>query len=140
MAEWSKNKVDPSSLNNGQEYTKNDNVSLEELNSIVNNSLYASEVADTANTNSENAIATANEALEQARSTGTRVTVGGEFQATFNADTKLDVDEDNKINVSKIVVGNITLQSGVEDGNAYIEFVFPEEEEEEGEDDAYFEI
>lgn len=91
MAEWSKNRVDPSDLNNGQEYTINDNVSLEALNAIVNNSLYAEDVTYKANEKSDSAVAIANEALEQARSTGTRVTVGGAFQSTFDADTKADL-------------------------------------------------
>lgn len=38
MAKWSKRKVEPSEINKGQEYTKDDNVSVEELNAIVNNS------------------------------------------------------------------------------------------------------
>lgn len=95
MAEWSKNKVEPLNINGGQEYTLNDNVSLEELNAIANNSFYASDTAHTANTNAHNAVETANEALEQARSTGTRVTVGGEFQSTWSADTKANIDASN---------------------------------------------
>lgn len=41
MANWSKRKVDSSEINKGQEYTKDDNVSVEELNAIVNNSFNA---------------------------------------------------------------------------------------------------
>lgn len=41
MASWSKRKVDASEINKGQEYTKDDNVSVEELNAIVNNSFNA---------------------------------------------------------------------------------------------------
>ena len=48
MANWSKNKVDSSVLNGGQEYTKDNNVSLDQLNAITNNSFYAVDKADEA--------------------------------------------------------------------------------------------
>lgn len=53
MAEWTGNKVDASSINGGEEYTINDNVSLEELNAIVNNSLYASDNTNIIEPNSD---------------------------------------------------------------------------------------
>lgn len=123
MAQWTRNKVDSSEINGGNEYEKKDRVSRQQLNSIVNNSLYASDIADTANTKadtantkSDNAVATANEALEQARSTGTRVTVGGEFQSTFDADTKLTVVNGEvsiqKINLGSVVITPITTDTG----------------------------
>lgn len=47
MAVWSKEKVNPSSINSGNEYTIVDQVPIEQLNSITNNSFYASDVVDT---------------------------------------------------------------------------------------------
>ena len=46
MANWSKNKVNPSDINNGNEYTVNDDVSLEQLNSMVNSGLYSQDFAE----------------------------------------------------------------------------------------------
>jgi hypothetical protein len=46
MAKWSKNKVAPSQINKGNEYTKDDNVSVEELNAIVNNSFNSQDQAE----------------------------------------------------------------------------------------------
>lgn len=43
MSQWSKQKVDASEINNGNEYDVNDALSLDAINAIVNNSLYASE-------------------------------------------------------------------------------------------------
>lgn len=48
MAEWSKNKVEPSAINGGKEFTKGDNLAVNELNAIVNNSFFASEKAEIA--------------------------------------------------------------------------------------------
>lgn len=45
MAEWGKNKVESSQINNGNEYEQKDRVSREQLNAIVNNSFYASDTA-----------------------------------------------------------------------------------------------
>lgn len=69
MAEWSKNRVDPSEINGGSEFTTDNNFTLKELNTIVNNSFYASDkadeaksIVDTANTKATNAETTANTA------------------------------------------------------------------------------
>ena len=48
MGAWSKQKVNPSNINNGNEYEKGDRVSRQALNSIVNNSLYAADIAESA--------------------------------------------------------------------------------------------
>lgn len=45
MAKWKGNKVNPADINNGNEYTGTDNLSLEAINSIVNNSIYASNIS-----------------------------------------------------------------------------------------------
>ena len=46
MAEWSKNKINSSQLNNGNEWTKDDQVAIEELNAMVNAGLYAQDFAE----------------------------------------------------------------------------------------------
>lgn len=46
MATWSRNKVDSSTLNRGNEYEKGDRVSREQLNAIVNAGLYAQDFAE----------------------------------------------------------------------------------------------
>lgn len=46
MAEWTRDRVDPSTINNGNEYTKNDQVSVQNLNSVVNSGLYAQDFAE----------------------------------------------------------------------------------------------
>ena len=51
MADWSRKKVDSSTINNGQEYTKDKNVSINELNSIVNSGLYSQDFAEKLVTN-----------------------------------------------------------------------------------------
>jgi len=54
MANWSKNKTLPANINNGNEYAIGDNVALEDLNAITNNSFYAMEKADEAKTLTNN--------------------------------------------------------------------------------------
>ena len=46
MAEWSRNKVNSSDLNNGNEFNSNDRVARQELNAIVNAGLYAQDFAE----------------------------------------------------------------------------------------------
>lgn len=53
MANWSKNKTLPANINSGNEYAVDDNVSLEDLNAITNNSFYAMEKADEAKSQAE---------------------------------------------------------------------------------------
>jgi hypothetical protein len=75
MAKWSGNKVNPEQINNGNEYSVNDNVSVEELNGIVNNSFKAQKDAE--------------QALELAtganKANGTVVEINGEPQGTWDA-------------------------------------------------------
>ena len=48
MASWSKDRVEPNAINGGREFTTDDNLALNELNAIVNNSFYATQKADDA--------------------------------------------------------------------------------------------
>lgn len=76
MAEWNKGKVLPSAINGGQEFTKKDNLAVNELNAIVNNSFYASEKSERAERLAESAV----------KGNGTLVTIGGQFQGEWSAD------------------------------------------------------
>ncbi len=76
MAEWNKNKVEPSAINSGREFTKNDNLLVNELNAIVNNSFFASEKAQRAEELAESAV----------EGQGTPVTLNGEVLPTWSAD------------------------------------------------------
>lgn len=76
MAEWSKNKVDPSNLHGGQEFVKGDNLAVDELNAIVNNSFYASGKSERAEQLAESAV----------KGNGTLVTIGGQIQGEWSAD------------------------------------------------------
>lgn len=46
MAEWSRNKVNSNNLNSGQEYTKDSQLSINALNSIVNGGLYTQDFVE----------------------------------------------------------------------------------------------
>lgn len=76
MAEWNKGKVLPSAINGGQEFTKKDNLAVNELNAIVNNSFYASEKSERAERLAESAV----------EGNGTLVTIGGQIQGEWSAD------------------------------------------------------
>lgn len=76
MADWNKNKVLPSAINGGQEFTKKDNLAINELNAIVNNSFYASEKAQRAEDLAESAV----------KGNGSIVTINGQIQGEWSAD------------------------------------------------------
>lgn len=46
MAKWTRKKINPDNINQGDEYTKNDNVSLENLNAITNAGFYSQDFAE----------------------------------------------------------------------------------------------
>ena len=46
MAEWNRNKVSPSEINNGKEFTRDDDLTINELNAMVNNSFYGVDFAE----------------------------------------------------------------------------------------------
>lgn len=62
MAEWSRNKINSSDLNNGNEFDSNDRVARQELNAMVNAGLYAQDfaehLADTPDTSDANNVGT----------------------------------------------------------------------------------
>lgn len=115
MAKWSGNKVNPEQINNGNEYSVNDNVSIEELNGIVNNSLKAQEDAERALELAEGA----NEA------NGTVVKINGEPQGTWDAtfSQKLYEESKNLYNKNSIIKGrSLSGANGndVENANYFI--------------------
>ena len=85
MGAWTKNKVDSSLINGGQEYTRDSNPSLEQLNAITNNSFYAVDRAD-------EALVKANSAFEN---NGTVVKVAN------SAVTGLDFDSDPQTQINE---------------------------------------
>lgn len=46
MAQWSKEKANPNDINAGMEYATGDDINIQGLNSIINNSFYASELVE----------------------------------------------------------------------------------------------
>lgn len=46
MAEWDRNKVSPSEINNGKQFTRDDDLTVQELNAMVNNSFYGVDFAE----------------------------------------------------------------------------------------------
>ena len=63
MATWSRNKVDSTQLNNGNEFDNNSSLALDEINAVVNGGLYsqdfAEHLADTPDTTEANNVGTA---------------------------------------------------------------------------------
>lgn len=53
---WKQEQVQPEDINNGNKYTINDQLSLEAVNSIIDNSLYASKTASDAKDIAEEAL------------------------------------------------------------------------------------
>lgn len=92
MGAWRKNKTDSSKINGGQEYTRNDNPSLEQLNAITNNSFYAVEKA-------EEALTKANSAFEN---NGTVVRVANSAVTSLNFDSDPQLQINAKANNSDI--------------------------------------
>lgn len=86
MAKWNKNKIDPNNINNGNEYTKNDQVSIQELNAIVNSGLYSQDSA-------EKAVNTSNDAKTKAESSETKST--NAENVANQANTKAETAEQN---------------------------------------------
>lgn len=76
MSAWNRNKVDPSQINNGKEFTKDSVLTVDELNSMVNNSFYASDKAQRAEELAESAV----------KGQGTPIIFKGEVLSEWSAD------------------------------------------------------
>lgn len=76
MSKWSKNQVEPDAIHGGYEFSNGDNLAVDELNAIVNNSFFASEKAKRAEELAESA----------SEGVGTPVTLNGEVLSTWSAD------------------------------------------------------
>lgn len=107
MGQWSKGKVLPENINGNKEFTTNDNLTLDELNAIVNNSFYASDISD-------NAMGKAQEALDAViLGEGTKVTIDGVPQSTWSADFAESERQKSK-NLVEIKNGiNVTYSTGM---------------------------
>lgn len=107
MAEWNKNKVDPINLHGGQEFSEGDNLAVDELNVIVNNSFYASEKATRAEELAESAVA----------GQGTPVTLNGEILPTWSADFAESERQKSKnlFNINSNYVSSGTLGINITD-------------------------
>lgn len=103
MAKWSGNKVNPEQINNGNEYTVNDNLSVEAINGIVNNSINAQE-------KSERALKLAEGANE---ANGTVVKINGEPQGTWDATFSQELYEESANEFNEITaIGNVDNNTG----------------------------
>lgn len=98
MAKWTKKKVTPEEINNGNEYSVNDNLSVESINAIINNSFKAQE-------DSEEALKKANSAYE---GNGTLVKINGENQATWDATISQKISEES---LNELDIPNTTITS-----------------------------
>ena len=100
MANWSKNKVDSSVLNGGQEYTKDNNVSLDQLNAITNNSFYAVDKAD-------EALVKANSAFEN-NGTVVKVANSAVTGLNFDSDPQTQIKQlENTVNSNTSDINNL---------------------------------
>lgn len=109
MSAWTKNKVDSSQINGGQEYTRNDNLSLEQLNAITNNSLYAVDKADEALIKADSAF----------KNNGTIVDVEGIPISNLSFDKNPQEQLDNKENKSEVIYDMTNPYYQVINGEAY---------------------
>lgn len=104
MGAWKKNKVDSSQINGGQEYTRDSNPSIEQLNAITNNSFYAVDKAD-------EALVKANSAFEN---NGTIVRVGETTvtNLSFYSDPQTQIDDAND-KILSLQLKDTTLQNSL---------------------------
>lgn len=105
MAVWSKNKVESSAINGGNEYEKKDRLSREQLNAITNNSFYATNTADEAKRIAENVEAGTNypvsynaQVLLEEQKAQARKNIGVVSQSQTNSISVCP--SDNRINLS----------------------------------------
>ena len=96
MAEWNKGKVLPSAINGGKEFTESDNLALDELNAIVNNSFYASELV-------ENSIQEVNNAAAQGKAELGLVVEQGKSELGDVVGDASELVEDAKNHINTVV-------------------------------------
>ena len=86
MAEWNKQKVLPENINNGNEFTTDDNLAINELNAIVNNSFYSAELSESANIKSDEALFKANQSYSSIGS-NPNLLINGDFRVNQRGQT-----------------------------------------------------
>ena len=89
MANWNKERVTPEQINGGNEFTPNDNLSVTELNAIVNNSFFsaetateAKEIAESAKEASDNFVSYATQTPTDAQKQQARENIGAVAKVT----------------------------------------------------------
>lgn len=112
---WTKAKANANAINNGNEYTTDDNLTINELNAIVNNSLYATQVAEEANEK-------ANSAFE---ANGTLVKVNGKIQSTWSADFVENERTLSGTNNTNPIIHKTDLDSQISSINGKIAQIYP---------------
>ena len=119
MAEWNDNVKHPkSSINNGQQYIKDDNVTLESLNNTIENSFYAVRVAENAQSATNNAVSynaqtpLATEQIQAQKNLGIDQTIAfaeSERQKSKNLLNSKNIIQDSNgnscLDISNLVIG-----------------------------------
>lgn len=126
MSTWSKDKVEPSNINGGNEYEIKDVLSLEAINAIVNNSFYAMDKSEEANSLAEDAVEKANEAIEKANEAGSsnvEANPSGIATETLNS---IGIDGTN-YKIPQITEENKLNSDLVDDTNSVHKFVTAED-------------
>lgn len=91
MAKWSKNKVDSSTINGGNEFTTQDNLAINELNAVVNNSFYASNIAE--NVANQLSNLAPNEKIEF-KGSNPNLLINGDFRVNQRGQTSYNTTKD----------------------------------------------
>jgi hypothetical protein len=104
MSKWSKNQVEPDAIHGGYEFSNGDNLAVDELNAIVNNSFFASEKAKRAEELAESA----------SEGVGTPVTLNGEVLPTWSADFAESERQKSEIDGAIVHENIIQGMAGVE--------------------------
>ena len=114
MAEWNDNTKHPkSSINNGQQYTKDDNVTLESLNNTIENSFYAVRVAENAQSATNNAVSYNAQAPLATEQIQAQKNLGIDQTITFAESERQKSETDGPILHDKITISNATLNTDV---------------------------
>lgn len=108
MAQWSGKKVNASEINNGNEYERKDRPTRQQLNAIVNNSLFASNVAE--NVASQLAGLGENDKVEFKGSTP-NLLINGDFRVNQRGQANYNVNSLFTVDAWKLVYGSLAINS-----------------------------
>ena len=134
MAEqWVKSKIDPTKINNNQQYEDGDGVPAESVNAAIEASWYAQDISETANSTSSSALIAANEAVSTANTSKiessqalqtSNTALNNSNTAVSKIITAADIDKTGETSTQATYALNFTLQDGTVI-NATGEFVIP---------------